>query len=56
VRDVARATSLTPNTYSTPPPSGPPTYCNIRTMHHIAANHSLNAPEDGQKIARNTLS
>jgi len=41
VRDVARATSLTPNTYSTPPHPGPPTYYNIRTTHHIAVTTVL---------------
>jgi hypothetical protein len=42
VRDTAlRATSLTPNTYSTPPHSGPPTYYNIRTTHHIAVTTVL---------------
>jgi hypothetical protein len=35
------ATSLTPNTQSTPPHAAPPTYYNIRTIHHIAVNHSL---------------
>ena len=49
VRDVTWASSLTPNTQSTPPHSGPPTYYNIRKVHHTA-------PEDGQKIARNMLS
>ena len=41
VRDVARATSLTPNTQSTLPHPGPPTYYNIRTIHHIAVTTVL---------------
>jgi hypothetical protein len=41
VRDVAQATPLTPNTQSTPPKLGSPTYYNISTMYHIAVNHSL---------------
>ena len=36
VRYFARATSLAPKTQSTPPHSGPPTYYNIKTIHHIA--------------------
>jgi hypothetical protein len=32
---------FTPNTQYMPPQSGPPTYYNIRTIHHIAVNHSL---------------
>jgi len=35
VRDVA--TSLTPNTQSTPTHPGPPTYYNIRTIQHMVA-------------------
>jgi hypothetical protein len=41
VRDVARTTPLTPNTQFTPPHSGPPTYYNIKVIHHTAVNHSL---------------
>jgi hypothetical protein len=41
VRDVARTTSLTPNTKPKPPHPGPPTYYNIRAIHHIAVNYSL---------------
>jgi len=41
VRGVDRATSLTPNTQSTPPHPGPPTYHNIRTIHHIAVTTVL---------------
>ena len=54
VRGVARATSLTPYTQSTPPHSGPPTYYNIRTIHHIAVNHSLTLLKMG-KILTETL-
>jgi hypothetical protein len=37
----SRATFLTPNTYSKPPHPGPPTYYNIRTIHHIAVTTVL---------------
>ena len=47
VRDVARATSLTPKTLSTPLHSGPPTYYNIRTTHYIGCKPQSYAPEDG---------
>jgi hypothetical protein len=50
VRDVARATSLTPNTQSTPPHPRPPTYYNIRTIHHIAVNHSLMLLKMGKRL------
>ena len=50
VRDVPRATSLTPNILSKPPHSGRPTYYNIRTIHHIAVNQSLMLLKMGKRL------
>jgi hypothetical protein len=50
VRDVARATSLTPNTQSTPPHSGSPTNYNIRTIHYIAVNYRLALLKMGKRL------
>ena len=33
-----------------PPHSGPPTYYNIRTIHHIAVNHSLTLLQMGERL------
>jgi hypothetical protein len=41
VLDSSRATSLTPNTQSTPPHPGPPAYYNIKTIHYIAVTTVL---------------
>ena len=48
----ARATSLTPNPQSTPPHPVPPTYYNIRTIHHIAVNHSLTLLKMGKRCPK----
>jgi hypothetical protein len=50
VRDVARATSLTPHTQSMPPHPGPPTYYNTRTIHHTAGNPSLTILKMGERL------
>jgi hypothetical protein len=45
-----------PHTEHTVYAAAPRTYYNIRTIHHIAVNHSLTFLKMGKKIARNVLS